>query len=405
MSPAVLTPILGPLQFPWVIYALDQNNDHFDRAFALANLAAATGRQVFLLTNSLQAKSVQKQVTNDNLSIQLITPDAALKEVVHQVTQLLSIAPFVLIVDALPTGLQGELVNILPQLPNIPKILVLQDFGPDTIIANNLRHLIKNYYDLGIVPGIGEGSVLADLPNVVQTGPWLMLTGPSKNHDIKNHTDKNSGAIALQTAALAEGSDATVLVLSSGEPNELDIYSYIANIIAQQCPWVTVRCHSPVPPTHCDIELWDSHWPVSERILAADLVIGAGNYGTVHLCQRLKIPLIAFPWSRPDNLQRKRLEKIADIDEAAVKIVTSAEEALCHTFDFLNQGIEKSLFSPQKRWQNLHRTDELDDINGIKVGLRLIEETLANKWDQVAQTAMTQDINRLRQSQYPSKQT
>lgn len=53
MSPAVLTPILGPLQFPWVIYALDQNNDHFDRAFALANLAAATGRQVFLLTNSL----------------------------------------------------------------------------------------------------------------------------------------------------------------------------------------------------------------------------------------------------------------------------------------------------------------------------------------------------------------
>jgi len=392
MPPAFLTPTLGPLQFPWVIYALGQSSDSFELSLALAKLAA-TGRQVFLLTNNARATSVQKQIGNENLSLQIVSPDATSAESISQVTQLLSIAPFVLIVDALPTGLHDELADILPSLPNIPKILVLQDFEPGSIVAKNLRHLIKNHYDLGIVPGMGEGSVLAELPNVVQTGPWLTLGGSSENH-----IDKNHGAIALQTAALSAGSDAIVLVISSGEPSELDVYSYIANVIAQQCPWVTVRCHSTTPPTHCDIELWDSHWPATDYIPAADLVIGDGSYSTVHLCQRLNIPLIAFPWSRPDNLQRKRLERIADIDEADVKLVTSAEEALCHTFNFLNQGMEKSLFSPQKRWQNLSRTDELEDVNGLKVALRLIEETLENKWDQVAQAAMSQDINRLRQS-------
>lgn len=391
MSSAVLGHTLGPFQFPWVIYALGQDKGALDRSVAIANLAAVE-RQVFLLTNSDYAAVIQSQATHDNLCVQPVSPDATEEAVVAQVTQLLSVAPFVLIVDALPTGFYGELANVLQELSNIPKILVLRDFKPDYIISQNLRYLIENYYDLAIIPGLAEGTALADLPNVIQTGPWVSpaILGLSGGQNV----------LALQEATLAEDTHATLLVLASDVADELEVYGYLANTIAQQCPWVSVRCLSSVPPSNCAVELWDSHWPAIDYLPAADLVIGGGDYSTVYLCQALKIPLIAFPWARSGDFQRERLEKMVALDEDTFKIVTSAEEALCQTFDFLNQGMEKDLFSPQKRSQRfgLGGSTESGLNNSVQVCMRLIEEVLENKWNQVAYAAMAQDVNQLRLS-------
>lgn len=397
MPSAVLAPPLGPLQFPWIIYALGQNRSDLTRSVAIANLAAVK-RQVFLLTNSDYANVVQSQIIDDNLSIQQISPEATEEAVVAQVTQLFSVAPFVLVVDALPTGFYGELPNVLLALSNIPKILILRDLKQEYIISQNLKYLIENYYDLAIIPGLAEGTALADLPNVIQTGPWISLANLGLSG---GRAAGRQDAITSKEPTPAAGSDTTVLILASDATDELEVYGYIANTIAQQCPWVKVRCLSSVPPTNCAVELWDSHWPAADYLSAADLVIGEGDYTTVYLCHVLRTPLIAFPWSRSGDLQRERLEKMVALDEAAFKIVTSAEEALCQTFDFLNQGMEKDLFSPHKRWQRSCGKDatNLEGFNnGVQVGMQLIEEVLENKWNQVAYAAMAQDVNQLRLS-------
>lgn len=141
---STLDSTVGPLQFPWVIYALGQDKNALIRACAIAHLAA-TQRQVFLVTNSEEAAAIQLhldsqsqsqgqsqnqfQSTRDNLSIQQVPPDATEEAVLAQINQLFSVAPFVLIVDAVPTGVYGELTSILPALANIPKILVLREIG------------------------------------------------------------------------------------------------------------------------------------------------------------------------------------------------------------------------------------------------------------------------------------
>lgn len=378
--------MLSPLQFPWVIYALDQAAISLERCFGLANLAAVE-RQVFLLTNHGQADVIQAQVSPGvNLSIQQVPPEATKEEIVCQVSQLLSIAPFVLVVDALPTGRYGELAESLSMLSSIPKILILRDFKPEFLLSQNLRHMIATHYDLAIMPGLGEGSALADLPNVIETAPWVPASSDGR------------GAIALRKAAAAECADAIVLVLASGETNELAVYGYIAATIAEQCPGVMVRCLAPTPPPNCDVELWDAHWPVIDYVPAADLVIGSGDYSSVHLCQSLDISLIAFPWAREDDLQRGRLEKIAALNDSVVQIVTSAEDALCSAFNLLNHRLEKTILSLQKQGLVADQ-QQLADGNccqGTKVGLRLIEEAIENKWNQVAYAAMSQDVDQLR---------
>ncbi len=394
----------NPLQLPWVIYALEQGNASLHRALALAN-AAASDRQIFIISNSEYATVAQNKLSQnfdatDNISIHSVACSATFgspDDELLQVSQLFSIAPFVLIVDSLPKGFYGELPDILAELANIPKVLILRDLKPtDALVkplprrtARSLDSLIAEHYDLAIIPGDREAPTALTLPpgeqafcNLKQTHPWL----------------------SRLTHSYYQDKATTILVIASAAA-EKEIYGYIASTLAQQCPDANIRCFSRIPPNNCPVELWDAYWPPVDYLPGADLVIGSGDYSTVHTCQALGIPLIAFPWQRQDDLQRERLDHAASLSPELIKIVTSPEEALGNAFALLNQMIASRLTELQKTKDVASGLADFVDktagkeTEGITEAIALIEAAIVAKWNQIAHAAMTADVQQMRERQ------
>ena len=445
----MLIDIPSPLCLPWVIYTLGHGKDALHRALTLAYVAAAN-RQVLIVSNSKYSSLAQAQISqklgeNNNVSIHPVSDsdrDISPEDVQLQISQLFAIAPFVLIVDALPNGFYDELPSVLTALTSIPKVLILRDLKPTEAIAHNLNDLIENQYDLAIAPGRHEApsfifdGLTPDLtPGVAPDNVWPSAIKKTQPWLDCSPGDLRDKAIARSLIGIEKDDKAvTVLVLASGEAAEMDVYGYVTSVIAQQCPWVNVRCLSRSLPANCPIELWVTHWPEMEAIQAADLVIGAGDYSTVYACQALKIPLIAFPWTRPDDLQRSRLDRVlaaresnirgdsshkarmhnaeaAKLEETLLDIVTSPEEALSSTFAFLNRIIEMHLSDKQPAADPTHHPENHSEgtlvkpperdlearfINGAVAAVELIESAIAAKWHAIAHAVMTREVTQFR---------
>ncbi|MGC1309284.1 MAG: hypothetical protein WA885_18845 [Phormidesmis sp.] len=386
-----------PLQLPWVIYALGQGKDALSRALAIAQLAAQH-RQVVILSNSSYAASAQDQILQDaalkeQVSIQrmpFVENAAARAEALLQIGQLCSVSPFVLIVDAPPTGFYSELADILSALSSLPKILVLRDFKLADAIAYDLENLIETHYDLAIIPGAHEAPATLELFNAKQTNPWL--SQPASGHRQK--------ARDLMGLSEAEESAPTILVLASDEAAEMSVYGYIAATLAQHRPDAKVKCLCRLPPDHCPVEIWENQQLAIDYLPGVDLVIGSGDYGTVYACQAFDIPLIAFPWTRADDLQRERLDRAIALGKNPIEIVTSAEEAVASAFIFLNQRMENG--ASQKQASSRQQTvpeqagDESSMMDGTGSAIALIEAAIVTKWNQTAQAAMAAEVNQLR---------
>lgn len=388
---------LNPSHLPWVIYAIGQGEGSLARAMAIAALAALE-RQVIVLTNSPYASFVRNQILQNldlkaSISIQsvpVVGSAGAQEDAVLHLRQLCSITPFVLIVDALPSGFYQEFVDVLPVLKTIPKILILRDSLTQTAIACDLENLIETHYDLAIAPGIYETpAAIAQLnferaDHIVRTPPWLNQSLPLPEARLAART-----AMGLETAA--GGDRLLICVVASEDPGERSTYSYLCARLIQQCPQVIVRCLSRLPPENCPIEIWHQDWPATNCLPAADLVIGAGDYTTVYACQSMTIPLIAIPWTRQDDLQRQRLDRAVADQKSLIKIVTSAEAALASVLEFLNESLHQSL---NELNVSAYPTPLLAD--GAQDAFNLIEAAIARKWHQAAQTAMEKDVSQLR---------
>ena len=385
---------LNPSHLPWVIYAIGQGEGPLARAMAIATLAAV-GRQVIVLTNSPYALYAQNQISqNPDLesqvsiqSVPVVGSAGAKEDAVLHLEQLCSIAPFVLIVDALPDGFYQELADVLHALKTIPKILILRDLLTQSAIACDLENLIETHYDLAIAPGLYETPAAVkqlslDRP-IEQTPPWLNQSLPIPEARLAART-----AMGLEPAV---GDRPIICVIASEDPGERSAYSYLCVRLVQQCPQVIVRCLSRLPPENCPLEIWHQDWPATNCLPAADLVIGAGDYTTVYACQSMAIPLIAFPWTRQDDLQRQRLDQAVTDQKSPIKIVTSAEAALASVLEFLNESLHQSL----KTSNALARPTPLL-VDGAQAAFNLIETAIARKWHQAAQTAMENSVSQLR---------
>ena len=387
---------LNPSHLPWVIYAIGQEEGSLARAMAIAALAAR-GRQIIVLTNSPYASFARNKISQNpdlksQVSIQSVPVSGsagAREDSVSHLGQLCSIAPFVLIVDALPDGFYQELADVFPALENIPKILVLRDLLIQTAIACDLENLIETHYDLAIAPGLYETpAAIAQLSlerteHIVQTPPWLNQSLPMPKARLAART-----AMGLEPAV---GDRPVICVIASEDPGERSAYSYLCARLVQQCPQAIVRCLSRLPPENCPLEIWHQDWPATNCLPAADLVIGAGDYTTVYACQSMAIPLIAFPWTRQDDLQRQRLDQAVADQKSPIKIVTSAEAALAAVLEFLNESLDQALNASNA----LARPTPLL-VNGAQEALQLIETAIARKWHQAAQTAMENSVSQLR---------
>jgi hypothetical protein len=343
----ILSLIWEPVE-TWVIYALGGGWGHLHRALALGRLVAKHYR-IKIITNSPYASLLRVESAIAHCELYEISPHAGFATTCESVRNiLLNTCYHCLIVDTFPRGLGGELVDILPQLNNIPRVLIHRDINPQYVVAKDLRSFVANNFDLAIVPGEGNTVPLSDLPQVRHTEAWLIRNA--------NELPKLNQARLLLRLKPTDYPK-TIVVCAAGQGKELTWYGKLTTALVESLNNVTVRCLAAKCPDRLP-DLWVFHYPGIECLLAADVVVGGGGYNTLYECAALKVPLVAVAQNRRYDRQAVRIGK-----SIAAQNVASIEDAVSAVRHQLSYGT--SSYSPPNY------------INGAVRAADLIERAIA----------------------------
>jgi hypothetical protein len=274
-----------------LIYALGGGWGHVTRAAALARAIGAAAR-VRILANSPHLDIVSAAMAELGIEAVSSREEAA--------SRILLEKPEVLVVDTFPRGLGGELADLLPSLPAW-KVLIHRDLRPEYVAWAGLRTFVAAHYDGVICPG--EIGPLADMAQALFTPPWLVRP-----------------PLEIETGV-------DVVVCAGGNTEEMPWYGEVAARLACE---VRVRCLAPELPPGCPPELWIRYWPSIDWIAHAGAVVGGAGYNTINECLALSVPLIARPWDRKYDRQRRRAEQCpnATIVDTPDEAARAALEAL-----------------------------------------------------------------------------
>ncbi len=368
----VLEPEPDPL--PWLIYALTEELEPLNRVVALARLAALH-RPITVVGSSPYIHCMQRSIESAPITFKAIAPQADLQSI-RSYFYCLAVCPAVLVVEALPTGLRGELVGMLPLLKATPRILIQRDLPSEDLTGQALE-FVSRYYDLVLVPGQEEATTLS-LPHTRVTAPWYT----------RSESDSPRSQLLLRLDLEEDPLSPTIVVWASGNQPELDWYGSLVTSLKQSFPWVTVRLLSPLLPQTCPLSLWVAHWPEVDCLPAADLVIGGADYSTIYECLAVGLPLITVPWPRQFDQQQLRAERIAQVF-GSVSLATSRQDVIGQVCQWLDLVMTHHWVPPQPQ----------PFVNGIVEALMLIETQIKIKGEQVYHQAMAREWQHLAQLQ------
>lgn len=337
----------------WFIYALGSGWGHLNRALALARVGAKR-HSVHVLTNSPYAERIVgeqcESVQSGRLTLHLLPEADSLtdaKQAIFRVVR--SVEYDCLVVDTFPRGLLGELALLIPDQPDICRVLVHRDITPDYIVAKNIDAFVQQYYDGILIPG--EQTVpFADFSQARCTAPWL-----------------SRHAAELFAHPLPEWNiqQPLIVVCAAGNPEELTLFGEITTRLSAIFPNATVRCLSATCPERCSSTLWLSHWPGMDVLQFAQVVIGSGGYNLVHECAALEVPLLAFALPRRYDRQTKRIRQHA-------RLVATIDEAIASVGALLNQVNRESAREVSGRTPGYE--------NGVDSAIAAIENWQRSKW-------------------------
>lgn len=301
----------------WLIYALGGGWGHLNRAIALGRQAAPQ-HHVRILTNSPYAPWVETQLHQiafspsvvSNLSLQIL-PTASFAETRRQVQGMIQNKNYErLIVDTFPRGLGGELVDCLPSLSSIPKILIHRDIDPTYVQAKQVGQFVEDYYDTILIPGEGDNVPFTELPQAVHTAPWVMLN-----------------AQELPPPVLPTKKP-TLIVVAAGNLEEMAFWGQLMVQLQATFSEANYRCLAHTCPPGCPPQLWIQQWPGLPVLHQADVVLGGAGYNTVFECHALGKPLIAFAWPRQYDRQHLRGQQWATLVETPQAAIDAVKEIL-----------------------------------------------------------------------------
>jgi hypothetical protein len=284
---------LDPHIAHWFIYAMGGGLGHLTRSVALARAARRRGVRCTILANSPFVKlvPVAAELGPDDRLIE-VSPDLDRDAVARRVAQCLRETVFdLLIVDAFPRGLGGELVDVLPTL-SVPRVLVHRDLNPAYVEQYQLADFVQ-LYDCLLLPG--ESGPLADARPSFRTAPWLM-------RDV-NELLPRADARRVLAGDIVDDRP-LVLVSGSGRAEEIDEMHDVARWLTLKLAFNAQVCfvEPRAKPSH------RSNWPVFQYIAGVDVSVGAGGCNTVSECRATGTPLIAFARKRLYDRQSVRLK-------------------------------------------------------------------------------------------------
>lgn len=316
----------------WLIYAMGGGWGHLSRAIAIAR-PLAHHQPVHILTNSPYAPFIKGSILTGaggvrqsvalphsscpnqdeqgdtqpflpfpNLHLHTLPPAVALSEARYQIWRWLQTLPFTgLMVDTLPRGIAGELMDLLPELSDRHRILIHRDLNPRYVTTHHLTDFVRCHYERIWIPGEGETLPFATLPQVRQSAPWLVRQ-PGELGDRST----------VSTILRLEPDDPSplVLIVLTGQAQEHTFFMAVAEAIAHTIPHITVRIIAAGQPDKPLPYPWIAHYPAMDLLWMADGVISSGGYNITHECAALQVPLIAVPWKRLYDRQARRLKRL-----------------------------------------------------------------------------------------------
>ena len=337
----------------WLLYAIGNGWGHLNRGLAFARLAART-RSIDIICNSSYAKKLDElpawQKERVGQAIRILSWSGQSKEDVHEhVREIVSWDDYeCVLIDTFPRGITGELVDVLPKLQSIRRILVARQLNKRYVEQFNLPEFVRDNFDEVINPGEFL-SVEQQLDVSFETAHWL----------IRNQNELPSSGEMRELLNVPPRSP-FVLVISSGSKIETEFYGQLTNHIAEFLPHSTVRCLSFEQPECLSPELWINHWPGIECISACDIAIGGAGYNTIAEARALKKPLIAIPQRRTYDTQSSRAKQC---EYVAYDFETVME--ILHSIDLKISVSEKTM-----------KMDNHPFENGAEAALKFVEGIL-----------------------------
>jgi hypothetical protein len=274
-------------------YALGGGMGHLMRAHGIARAFLRIDARPFVtLTNArfaLPEVPIRLQLEGRPQAEEL---SALLREL------LTALHPSVLVVDAFPAGILGELAPLLPQI-SCPKIAVLRRLQTAWIEQWDLPRLLPSSYDqLALIePGARFEGYPENVPTL-ETPPVLArnvseLFSPVDARAALDH----EGEAPLVVAAITGGSVGDYGILRAAE-------THLQAVCGDNA---TLRLAAPVQPVgHQAKAIF--HVPLMEVLTGVELVIGACGYNLAHETAALGVPAIFLPQRRKYDDQLSRAE-------------------------------------------------------------------------------------------------
>jgi predicted glycosyltransferase len=205
------------------------------------------------------------------------------------------VQPDVLVVDAFPRGLGGELFRLLRSWDCVCKVLVGRLLPDEYLQRFDLRRFVQQYYDYVIVPG--ESSPFSDHPRLLQVAPILV---------------RSSGELLEPDAArrrlrLPPGQDC-ILFVGSGTFGEcLDLWRVARQLATGNALPLPLRFAWPsdLDPPDNDAMLVDAV-PLLECYRAVRAVVGNAGYHLAHETRAAQVPAVLIARRRLYDRQLTR---------------------------------------------------------------------------------------------------
>jgi predicted glycosyltransferase len=327
----------------WLIYALGGGWGHLNRSLSLARIAGKK-HKVNLIINSPYYPLIKNNI--NHCFCYFIPPETDFEKTCEKTRDIILNNNYnSLIIDTFPRGLGGEMGDILPQI-KAKKILIHRDINPNYIKAKNLQEFVLNNYDLILIPGDGENLPFAQFSNTYITAPWLI-----KNSEELKPVDQVYLLLKIKQKLPQQK---IIIILASGNQDELEIYGEIAYILSQNSNYI-VRCLAAIKPQNCPENIWQFYYPALDCLQIADLIIGGGGYNTISEAIALKIPLIVLAHARLYDRQLMRIKRVMEKYPNQIKLARNIME------------ITKMVNEVQNIKLNLNYK------NGVLDGIKLIE--------------------------------
>jgi UDP:flavonoid glycosyltransferase YjiC (YdhE family) len=197
--------------------------------------------------------------------------------------------PDVLVVDAFPRGILGELPGVLPEL-RCPKVAILRRLRHEYVAQYGVVDFVRSHYRRAVLVEGMPGAFADALGDVVIRVPPVL---------IRDVDELPSRTQAREALGLRDGERA-VLGVGSGSPEKVrGLFRLLQKIRARSPVGFALRLATLNDlPSEPWAEFHVRHFPLMELLTGVDLVVGAAGYNLYHETQALGVPAVFVPQER-----------------------------------------------------------------------------------------------------------